>query len=106
MENKDMVSRQEFDNLREKVDKLENSVQLLIEIDKKVDGISIKLDNARAMEELKLNPLKIEIQELQKKVATLEENDRSQKSKLISTLSGFVVSIVLSIVGIVYSFKK
>lgn len=88
MENKDMVSRQEFEELKEKVEKLqENSGIILAEIDKKVDGILIKLDSAKAMEDLKLSPI-------DKRVTGIEENIKWLWRTITTTIVGIVINFI------------
>lgn len=91
MDNKEVVSRQEFDNLKEKVDKLEqeleNSVEVLNKIDKKVDGILIKLDSAKAMEDLKLSPI-------DKRVTGIEENIKWLWRTITTTIIGIVINFI------------
>lgn len=94
MDNKEVVSRQEFENLKEKVDKLEqeleNSVEVLNKIDKKVDGILIKLDSAKAMEDLKINPI-------DQKVAKIEENIKWVWRTIATTIIGFAINVILKL---------
>ena len=60
MEKKE-VSREEFDALVEKVNKLEkitdDQTLLLQEIDKKLDVITEKLNSSKTIEELKIRPI-------------------------------------------------
>ena len=94
MDNKEVVSRQEFDNLKEKVDKLEqeleNSVEVLNKIDKKVDGILIKLDSAKAMEDLKINPI-------DQRVAKIEENIKWVWRTIATTIIGLAINVILKL---------
>ena len=84
----EFVGRNEFDQLKEKVDKLEktmeNSENLLREIDKKVDVISEKILNSDQKEELKLQPINT-------RLTKLEDN----QSWLWKTVIGSIIAIVI-----------
>lgn len=66
-----LVTREEFDKLEKKVDRIESSqvenVKILQTIDKKVDVITEKIMSANQIEDLKLNPI-------EKRVTELEDN--------------------------------
>lgn len=86
--NEEFVGRNEFDQLKEKVDKLEktmeNSENLLREIDKKVDVISEKILNSDQKEELKLQPIST-------RLTKVEDN----QSWLWKTVIGSIIAIVI-----------
>lgn len=84
----EFVGRNEFDQLKEKVDKLEktmeNSENLLREIDKKVDVISEKILNSDQKEELKLQPINT-------RLTKVEDN----QSWLWKTVIGSIIAIII-----------
>ena len=88
MEKKE-VSREEFDALVEKVNKLEkitdDQTLLLQEIDKKLDVITEKLSSSKTIEELKIRPI-------EEKVNKIEDNNRW----LWRTIVGAIVVILIN----------
>lgn len=88
----EFVSRNEFNQLREKVDKLEqtmeNSENLLREIDKKVSIISEKILSSDEKEELKLQPI-------YSRLDKVEEN----QSWLWKTVIGSIIAIIIKFIA-------
>lgn len=68
-----LVTREEFEKLERKVDRIESAqaenVKMLQTIDKKVDVITEKIMSANQIEDLKLNPI-------EKRVTELEDNKK------------------------------
>mgnify|MGYP002524352977 CR=1 FL=1 len=69
----EVVSRKEFENLEKKVNELEDTIMknsdLLNQIDKKVDGILIKLEDRNTINDLTLKPLN-------ERVTKVEDNQK------------------------------
>ena len=76
MEKKE-VSREEFDALVEKVNKLEkitdDQTLLLQEIDKKLDVITEKLNSSKTIEELKIKPIEEKVNKILNENGNLED---------------------------------
>lgn len=92
MEN--VVTRQEFEKLEKKVESIETAqaqnIKILTEIDGKVSLINEKLTNQNAIEDLKLNPLK-------KRVEDLEESQKWTWRAFGGALIGIVVKFVFDV---------
>ena len=87
--NEDYVGRSEFNLLKEKVDKLEKTMEssekLLQTIDKKVDIISEKILSSDQKEELKLQPLS-------QRLTKVEDN----QSWLWKAVIGVIITIAIN----------
>lgn len=74
----DYVGRTEFNNLKKEVDEIKDSMKdnnkVLQKIDKQVEIILTKLESANNVEDLKLEPLKNDLVNLEKKIEKIESN--------------------------------
>lgn len=93
MEKKE-VSREEFDALVEKVNKLEkitdDQTLLLQEIDKKLDVITEKLNSSKTIEELKIKPI-------EEKVNKIEDNNRWLWRTIVGAIIGILINGIITI---------
>lgn len=90
----DYVSREEFENLKEKViileKELSESKKLLQNIDKKIDIINEKIITADKIDDLKFNPIEKRVKQL--------EDDRSWLWKtIIATIIGLGIKIIFDV---------
>ena len=96
MEKKE-VSREEFDALVEKVNKLEkitdDQTLLLQEIDKKLDVITEKLSSSKTIEELKIKPI-------EEKVNKIEDNNRWLWRTIVGVIAGILINGLITIKNI------
>ena len=96
MEKKE-VSREEFDALVEKVNKLEkitdDQTLLLQEIDKKLDVITEKLSSSKTIEELKIRPI-------EEKVNKIEDNNRWLWRTIVGAIVGILINGIITIKNI------
>jgi iron-sulfur cluster repair protein YtfE (RIC family) len=96
MEKKE-VSREEFDALVEKVNKLEkitdDQTLLLQEIDKKLDVITEKLSSSKTIEELKIKPI-------EEKVNKIEDNNRWLWRTIVGAIVGILINGIITIKNI------
>ena len=96
MEKKE-VSREEFDALVEKVNKLEkitdDQTLLLQEIDKKLDVITEKLNSSKTIEELKIKPI-------EEKVNKIEDNNRWLWRTIVGVIVGILINGLITIKNI------
>jgi iron-sulfur cluster repair protein YtfE (RIC family) len=96
MEKKE-VSREEFDALVEKVNKLEkitdDQTLLLQEIDKKLDVITEKLNSSKTIEELKIKPI-------EEKVNKIEDNNRWLWRTIVGAIIGILINGIITIKNI------
>lgn len=96
MEKKE-VSREEFDALVEKVNKLEkitdDQTALLQEIDKKLDVITEKLSSSKTIEELKIKPI-------EEKVNKIEDNNRWLWRTIVGAIVGILINGIITIKNI------
>lgn len=85
------VSRKEFEKLEQKVNDLEETMlknsDLLNQIDKKVDGILIKLEDSNTINNLTLKPLS-------ERVTKIEENQTWQWRTIGGTIIGIIIKII------------
>ena len=88
------VSRKEFEKLENKVDSLEQTLSqnmnILVEIDKKVDLINAKVTTSDTIENLKLEPIN-------KRVSAIEDAQKWLWRTIGTTLIGIVIKIVFDI---------
>ena len=91
------VSREEFDALVEKVQKLEkitdDQTLLLQEIDKKLDVITEKLNSSKTIEELKIKPV-------EEKVNKIEDNNRWLWRTIVGVIIGILINGIITIKNI------
>lgn len=91
------VSREEFDALVEKVNKLEkitdDQTLLLQEIDKKLDVITEKLNSSKTIEELKIKPI-------EEKVNKIEDNNRWLWRTIVGAIVGILINGIITIKNI------
>lgn len=94
MENKECVSREEFENLKKDVEKLEGNLveseKLLQNIDKKIDVINEKITTADKIENLKYNPL-------ESRIKKLEESGTWLWRTVGATIIGIAIKIIFDI---------
>lgn len=90
----DFVKREEFENLKEKVIKMEEdlteSQKLLQSIDKKIDVIAEKITTADKIDELKFNPL-------ESRVEKVETNQDWLWKTVIGSILALAVKIIFDI---------
>ncbi len=90
----EVVSRKEFENLEKKVSELEDTMiknsSLLNQIDKKVDGILIKLEDGNTIDNLKLQPLIA-------RVTKVEENQAWLWRTSGAAIIGIVIKLIFDI---------
>ena len=88
------VSRKEFEKLEEKVNDLEETMfknsDLLNQIDKKVDGILIKLEDSNTINNLTLKPLS-------ERVTKIEDNQTWQWRTIGATIIGIIIKIIFDV---------
>lgn len=88
------VSRKEFEKLEKKVNDLEETMlknsDLLNQIDKKVDGILIKLEDSNTINNLTLKPLS-------ERVTKIEENQTWQWRTIGATVIGIIIKIIFDV---------
>lgn len=93
----EIVSRKEFESLEKKVNELEDTIiknsSLLNQIDKKVDGILIKLEDGNTINNLTLEPLS-------KRVSKLEDNQSWLWKTTGATIIGIIIKIIFDITKI------
>ena len=86
------VNREESEALKEKVNKIENDTEQaskwLIEIDKKVDGILIKLSDNETVNELTIKPIN-------ERIKKIEDNQKW----LWRTIAGSIITIILNLIA-------
>lgn len=86
------VNREEFEALKEKVNKIENDTEqaskLLMEIDKKVDGILIKLSDNETVNQLTIKPIN-------ERIKKIEDNQKW----LWRTIAGSIITIILNLIA-------
>lgn len=91
---KEYVSREEFENLKEKVLKMEEELtesnKLLQTIDKKIDVIAEKITTADKMDELKFKPM-------ESKVNKIEANQDWLWKTLIGSILALAIKIIFDI---------
>lgn len=90
----EFVKREEFENLKEKVSKMEEELtesnKLLQSIDKKIDIISEKIVSSDKIDDLKFKPIEDRVQKL--------ETSRDWLWKAVgSTLVGLVLKVIFDI---------
>lgn len=92
------VSREEFDALVEKVNKLERitdvQTDLLQEIDKKLDVITEKLSNAEERENLKIKPI-------EDRVEKMEDSNKWLWRTIVGAIIGLLVDGIITIKNVV-----
>lgn len=90
----DYVSREEFENLKEKViileKELSESKKLLQNIDKKIDIINEKIITADKIDDLKFNPI-------EKRVKQLEDDQSWLWKTIIATIIGLGIKIIFDV---------
>lgn len=88
------VSRKEFEKLEKKVNDLEETMlknsDLLNQIDKKVDGILIKLEDSNTINNLTLKPLS-------ERVTKIEDNQTWQWRTIGATIIGIIIKIIFDV---------
>ena len=88
----EFVSRTEFNNLKNEVESIKSqlteSSKVLHDIDKKIDVISEKIQNADKIDELKMKPL-------DKRVGKLEENQSWLWKTIIGGAIGILIKVLL-----------
>lgn len=92
------VNRLEFDSLKDEVKEIKASMKanstLLQDIDKKVDIIAEKVTNANTVEELKIKPLKEEVDKQDKKIEKLEANQLWLWRTTIAAIIGIILNAI------------
>lgn len=90
----EIVSRKEFEKLEQKVNELEDTMvknsSLLNQIDKKVDGILIKLEDSNTISNLTLKPLTERVQKI-------EDNQNWLWKTTGATIIGVVIKIIIDV---------
>lgn len=88
------VSRKEFEKLEKKVNDLEETMlknsDLLNQIDKKVDGILIKLEDSNTINNLTLKPLS-------ERVTKIEDNQTWQWRTIGATIIGIIIKMIFDV---------
>jgi len=94
----EVVSRKEFEKLEQKVNELEDTMvknsSLLNQIDKKVDGILIKLEDGNTIDNLKLQPLS-------ERVTKVEDNQKWLWRTSGAAIIGIVIKLIFDITKLI-----
>lgn len=90
----EFVKREEFENLKKDVEKLEGNLleseKLLQTIDKKIDVISEKIANSSTIDDLKFNPL-------ESRIKKLEESGTWLWRTIGATIIGIVIKLIFDV---------
>ena len=90
----EFVKREEFENLKKDVEKLEGNLieseKLLQSIDKKIDVISEKIANSSTIDALKFNPL-------ESRIKKLEESGTWLWRTIGVTIIGIVIKLIFDV---------
>lgn len=90
----EFVKREEFENLKKNVEKLEENLvaseKLLQTIDKKIDVINEKITSSDKIDELKYNPLDT-------RLTKVESNQDWLWKTLIASILGLAIKIIFDI---------
>lgn len=94
----EVISRKEFEKLEQKVNELEDTIvqnsSLLNQIDKKVDGILIKLEDRNTINDLTLKPL-------DNRISKIEDNQTWLWRTTGATIIGIIIKIIFDISKII-----
>lgn len=94
----EVVSRKEFEKLEQKVNELEDTMvknsSLLNQIDKKVDGILIKLEDGNKINNLTLQPINT-------RVSKLEENQTWLWRTSGAAIIGIVIKLIFDVTKLI-----
>lgn len=94
----EVVSRKEFEKLEQKVNELEDTIvknsSLLNQIDKKVDGILIKLEDGNTINNLTLQPINA-------RVSKLEENQAWLWRTSGAAIIGIVIKLIFDVTKLI-----
>ena len=117
----DFVSRDEFNTLKNEVQELKEEVgeykQLLMQIDKKCDVITERLENTSKISDLqnenietritsKLEPIKKDIASNKKEIDEINDNRKWLWRAIGSVLIGIVIKLIFDISAYVTSLQK
>ena len=95
---KEVVSRVEFDALKEKVESLEKITDLqtglLQEIDKKLDVINEKVSNSAEIEDLKIQPIS-------DRVEKMEDSNKWLWRTIVGAIVGILIDGIITIKNVV-----
>ena len=95
---KEVVSRVEFDALKEKVESLEKITDLqtglLQEIDKKLDVINEKVSNSAEIEDLKIQPIS-------DRVGKIEDSNKWLWRTIVGAIVGILIDGIITIKNVV-----
>lgn len=94
----EFVSREEFENLKSEVaemkDDLSKSSELLKNIDKRTDIILEKLDNFSTVYNMRIEPLKKDIEKNSEDIKELKDNSKWLWKTIATTIIGIVIKII------------
>lgn len=94
----EFVGREEFENLKTEVaeikEDLSKSSELLINIDKRTDIILEKLDNISTVYNMRIEPLKKDIEKNSEDIKELKDNSKWLWKTIATTIIGIVIKII------------
>lgn len=97
----EFVSREEFENLKSEVaeikDELSKSSELLINIDKRTDIILEKLDNFSTVYNMRIEPIKKDIEKNSEDIKELKDNSKWLWKTIGTTIIGIVIKVVFDV---------
>lgn len=102
----DIVSREEFNILVKRVDKIEEHTEkneeLLIKVDKKTDIILEKVANADNTKKLENQTVDLKLAPVIKRVDDVEDNQRYVRRQLLGT----AITVIITLIGLIVAFIK
>lgn len=94
----EFVGREEFENLKAEVaeikEDLSKSSELLKNIDKRTDIILEKLDNISTVYNMRIEPLKKDIEKNSEDIKELKDNSKWLWKTIATTIIGIVIKII------------
>ena len=97
----EFVSREEFENLKSEVaemkDEMGKSGELLKNIDKRTDIILEKLDNLSTVYNMRIEPIKKDIEKNSEDIKELKDNSKWLWKTIGTTIIGIVIKVVFDV---------